>query len=180
MKIQNFQGIYVYYTLNKEVKYYYFLNWEGFFKYFGGFYFSKIKDNFRNWEDIWRTHPNSGLFNYYWGVTSTSNIYYSAYDENGNWYPKEYINYQYSLYVKACKKANKKYGTRSKRAYGHHYNIKTFTTRRDFQKDVDVEELEINVKYRSKALPPDNWDREKYSHNDKCWKTQSKRKHQWK
>ena len=47
-------------------------------------------------------------------------------------------------------------------------------------KDIDIIDLDLNVKYRNKAIPPDSWDREKHSYNDKSWKTQSKRKHQWK
>lgn len=177
MKIQNESGIYVYYTFDKHIKYYYFENWNQFFKYFQYSYY-QIKNDFKDWDWIYKTHDQP--LNCY-----VYRVYYSVHNEDGTWYPVEYINIKYEEFLKVVKKQNNKlqhnrrHG-RKKKAWGHYVNIKTFRSNKQAIKDIDIIELDLNVKYRNKAIPPNSWDREKFSHLDKSWKTQSKRKHQWK
>lgn len=64
-------------------------------------------------------------------------------------------------------------------AYGSWRRVNTFQEKKAYY---DTLEQEVPIKVRgcrkSRQLP-DAWD-DLHSHNDKCWKTQSKRRHQWK
>jgi len=189
MIVQNHKGIYVYYVgtvyLNKKVVYYYFENWNDFFKFFSQW---KIISQFGTIEKIWQNvseedrevrrypYPNSSYYN---------PLYYAAYDEEGNWFSPSYIGSFYGSWKKERAKKrgsilhNRRHG-RKRKAYGNYRKIGTFGSNRNDFYDPDAEEMDIAIKYRRKAVPPDSWDREAISSNEKCWKCQSKHKHQWK
>lgn len=185
MKIQNNPGIYAYFVdttglFTKKVQFYYFDTWKSFFSIFGNV--KRNIEQFGDWDKIWFTCERNEK-NYYW--RSVGLAYYAVYDQDGRWFSPAYLIEKYGEIEKARKKRvndyihQRRHG-RKKGAWGHYYAIKTARTNRNYFVDPDVEELGINVKYRSKANPPDSWDREKSSSMEKSWKCQSKREHQWK
>lgn len=64
-------------------------------------------------------------------------------------------------------------------AYGGWRHVKTYQEKKAYY---DTLEQDYPVKVRGRRKPdqlPDLWD-DQYAHNDKSWKTQTKRRHQWK
>jgi hypothetical protein len=105
-----------------------------------------------------------------------------VYDHNGNFYSPDRLvglrrewlqNYKpipwYSRY---------RHGRKPK-AWGWYRSIHTFQERKWAHAwDCEEDAPKIRAKRQGKNLP-DGWD-DTCRHNDKCWKTQSKRKYQWK
>ncbi len=63
-------------------------------------------------------------------------------------------------------------------AWGTWRHVKTLQEKRAY---ADTLDQEVRIKVRGSRMPnalPDTWD-DITSYNDKCWKTQSKRRHQW-
>jgi len=184
MKVQNHPGIYAYYvdnySLHKKVNFWYFDNWKSFFNVFRNVKY--FKQQFGDWSKIWHTCERDDV-NYYWRNVALA--YYAIYDQDGNWFPPEYLVEQYVKYEKARKKRiddsihSRRHG-RKRKAWGHYHRIETFRSNREFYYDEEAKELGIDIKYRNRAVPPDSWDREKFSSMEKSWKCQSKRPHQWK
>jgi len=66
-----------------------------------------------------------------------------------------------------------------KSAWRNFRNIRTFQERKWFHAWDDEEFAPKGRASRGVRAHPSNWD-DIYGHNDKCWKTQSRRKNQWK
>lgn len=185
MKIQNDPGIYVYFVdvglLTKKLRWYHFETWKSFFQYFK--HKSVIAEQFGDYDKLW--FSADALLTANWRGSCFLRAYFAAYDQDGNWFsPQQLIQkqaeYEVTRKKHCCDYIHKRRHGRKKKAWGHYHAIKVLRSNRSYFIDPDVEELGLNVKYRSKANPPDSWDREKFSHLDKSWKTQSKRDHQWK
>lgn len=187
MKVQNVKGIYVYYVdtayLDKKVAYYYFDNWDSFFNFFSHW---KIISQFGNFEKIWHNVSDEDKEARYYSYTLRNHlVYYAAYDEEGNWFSPSHIGSFYGPWKKERAKRigrnihNRRHG-RKRKAWGHYRKIGTFGSNRNDFYDPDAEEMDIAIKHRRKAVPPDSWDREAVSWMSKNWKCQSKRDHQWK
>jgi hypothetical protein len=187
MKIQNVPGIYVYYVddglcyVSRKLRYFYFDTWNSFFNYFTTY---KLSDRFGDWDDIWHSVDMSSRYSAYaWQRIPVS--HFAVYDQDGNWYSIDALAWKAHEYRKAQKKKGsawihqKRHG-RKKSAWGHYHPITTFRSNREDYLFPEAEDYDIIISYRRKAVPPDSWDREKCSHQEKCWKRQSKREHQWK
>lgn len=103
---------------------------------------------------------------------------YAVYDQDGNLYTPDRL---IGLWRKRIQERRKQfhYPKRSKRAWGHFRKIRTLQERK-WAHAWDDEEFapKIRAARQGKNLP-DAWD-DYSAHNDKCWKTQSKRRRQWK
>ena len=82
-------------------------------------------------------------------------------------------------YVQSIRRRQARYGRRTKQAYGGFRRPHTTTEKRAFCSLKDEEYTNLGRARRSIPNLPDTWD-DVYAHADKSWKTQSKRKHQWK
>lgn len=104
----------------------------------------------------------------------------SAYDHNGVLLRSDYLVGQYREWLASRKRSCKSY-CRSGKAYGHYRAICTFQERAHYYIDPEAKEMCVNVKMRNSRGNnlPTSWD-DIYSWNQKCWKKQSKRQHQWK
>lgn len=121
-------------------------------------------------------HPQKGfnaVFNRAWVVA----------DQNGKLFTRDRL---VGLYLDwYCANPNpyrSRYSRRNgykKHAYGGFRSFKTFQERK-WANAWDDEEFAPKVRAaRNSSNLPNSWD-DFYAHSDKCWKTQSKRKHQWK
>jgi len=108
-------------------------------------------------------------------------------DEDANIFAPEYLNDRYQEFheqlVRRRAKAietsrhNKRHGRKPK-AYGNFRSIRTFQERK-MSFAFDEENFVKCRSRRNNSNLPNSWD-DYYSYNQKCWKKQSKRKHQWK
>lgn len=186
MKIQNYEGLYVYFvdyptyqSPNKKVITYYFQNWDDFLRYYNVGY-KPVLNQFGSFERIWTHFIVPGITHY-----SSTPRYYCLSDQNGLeistaeiW--SHYVDFEKRKRLEIKRKFHNRRHGRRNGVYGRCYAIRTVRSRRNYFVDPYVQELQIDVKYRSKANPPSSWDREKRQHVEKCWKRQSKRSHQWK
>lgn len=188
MKIQNIPGIYVYFIKDytKQEQYYYFKNVQELVKYFNAKTIETLVVT--NSEDIYREVRNV------YGDDEYRNIRYYCHhvdckfyyicDHNGRQYSKEFLIVERHKYSEEWnrlqdQKWRNRWAGRKRPAWGHYHHISGVRTRRNNFVDEDVQELDIVVKYRKKAVTPDSWDVEKWTHNEKCWKKQRKVRHQW-
>lgn len=108
-----------------------------------------------------------------------------AFDESGKQYlPDVLVGARRAwLDSKAGKKYKNRYcrnlNGRHKKAYGKFRNMRTLQERKWAEAWDDVEFAPKTRRARVNRNLPDAWD-DWHVHNDKSWKTQSKRKHQWK
>lgn len=183
MLYQEKPGIYVYSInnsgLDKIIQFSYYENWIEFYKSYS---YRWIQETFGTYEDIWKKHKP--ITNRYSSYNTIPDFYYAAYDENGNWFSPDRIVGFHSQWLEYCNKRNKKrlhnrrHG-RKKPVWGHYLRITGVGVRRNDYEYPEFDELGIHVKYRRKAVTPDPWSVEKWTHNEKCWKKQSKKSHQW-
>jgi hypothetical protein len=182
MKIQNKAGIYVYYidtsAFNKTLCNYYFESFNEFFRSFGQL------------EIYYLCGPSEKIYQkadagikYLFSLQNLPKLNFAVYNENAKYFSKIELLARYKDWLYERLKLNKRHNYnrrqgRKKGAYGHYVKIKTIKTVRALVNG-DYE-LDIIINLRKKSIPPNAWDREKISHNDKSWKTQSKRKHHWK
>lgn len=117
-----------------------------------------------------------------------NDCYYAVYDENRNFYSSDRLVGMYREWHKDCWARRQKQRLMTKRngckkkAHGSLRRIKTTQERRLFYVDQETQEMGIAVKMRTRrnaANLPNSWD-DFWSQTDKSWKTQSKRKFQWK
>jgi len=109
-----------------------------------------------------------------------------VYDENGKQYlPDELVGLRRAWIndKKASKDFRNRYDRtsngRRKKAYGHFRSVRTFQERKWAEAWNDEEFAPKTRRARAAPTLPDPWD-DYICHNDKSWKTQSKRKKQWK
>jgi hypothetical protein len=188
MKIQNEPGIYVYYIsdFTKQEKFYYFENIQSFAKMVtkNMIDYLIVKDVDGIYKEVQNQIEDQEYRNLFYYKNGLGCKFFYVCDHNGYRIPRERIVEEYNKIIEERSKRfnfgwSYRCNGRKKPAYGHHYAISGFRTRKNDFIDEDVLELGINVKYRRKAVTPDSWVIEKHSHNEKCWKKQRKVKHQW-
>lgn len=106
------------------------------------------------------------------------------YDHNGKLFTPDYVIGKFRVYritrtTPSYYYRYKRTNGRKKCAYGSHRSPRTFQERKWAHAWNDEEFTPMARGRRQGYHLPTNWDAPP-SHNDKCWKTQSKRKHQWK
>ena len=185
MKVQNNKGIYVYSAdANKKLITFYFSTWEKFFDFFSQkLYFDMFAND---WTLIFNSLPQDikqriGLRTY--GAVYL--CYHVACDEEGNVIPYHAILDAYEAERKRKEKERKRstynrfYNGRRRRVYGSYHSISVARSRRALLTAHDIDDVDgVRVKVRSKSIPLDSWEVEKFQHVEKNWKSQ--RKHQWK
>jgi len=109
---------------------------------------------------------------------------YAVYDQNRNLYTPDHLIGLRREWVRTKPKNQYRYkwyrqNGHKKQAWGGWRTIKTFQERKWTHAWDDEEFAPKPRACRNSSNLPDSWD-EPRQHSDKSWKTQSKRKHQWK
>ena len=156
------------------------------------FFKSHIRADFEeyshNFDDRWRGHIHDSLSSLEAEpFQKSSHFCYVVFDENGNCFSpfkltslrNEWVNH----FVPRWRRRRACFGSR--RVYGRFRHINTTQERRksvdiihEISEDGDIIKVLPRPRRNVRNLPS-AWD-DIWGHNEKCWKTQSKRKHQWK
>jgi hypothetical protein len=183
----NYPGIYIYTkqsaatsgTVCDGLYVNYYATFEAFFKVYNE---KVIASSFTSIDHIYDNLPQCAPK---WWEQHYEQHYHAAYDENGKYLSVSFLVGKYRKWLEERRKYwraidhNRRHGSK-RRVYGWYRHIRTTHELSMYFDDPTALELGFNVKGRaSRNCLPTVWD-DVRRHNDKSWKTQSKRRRQWK